>query len=664
MPSDIYNRNGFVVGTVTPIDELPTQNSQNVVQSGGVYETTKNDKSVVSTLTNLIDKTQVIPGTINTTTGAIDASTVYHVTDFIEVNTDNIYIAPNCNLMGAYNENKQFISTVAVQPTTTNVDGAVVFPEGTKYIRLRIIQDGVDGAIFADVRYYNEDPAQNTVFTGFSEDFELAFPDGFLEYAYGDEAHYTKSNNIFDYNRDYYQVTSGSGGGLISNNGSFQYRHDIITNDEEIEGSFRISMDKYYPIEYGQMLASNKVFDVVVFYDANKQFIKWDYGYTRTHRGIIAPENSAYARISFAGSSTNPILIQSLSEIKDICVWTMPHIGSNDYTPAVKFPPLALQLDGRAISANYLDKVIPNMADSQFLSAMRCLAIREANARDHAWRFGAFNMWIMESTKGWDMTKKMLMDYGVDFCGFEECVINQSTNNYKGIAEFLHGWQFQSGFYTNWTDGAETQIDKSFVSRFEVIESTKLSFPSATSNATYLNCKVQLPRYMDVYNPTRVLSVYVVHFPITDTAGKIAVARDLLTQISTDNSDFVVILGDTNDFGTTPETKYYWTTIEAGGFKPVLPYNIKTITMDTPDKVVEGDPNYFWKEMAIDQFFISSNIEAVNYGIKNTKEDYAIPDSYISPSTDNVPALSDHDFVYCDLRFKYDEPRTIVPVPD
>ena len=263
------------------------------------------------------------------------------------------------------------------------------------------------------------------------------------------------------------------------------------------------------------------------------------------------------------------------------------------------------------------------------------------------------------------MTKKMLMDYGIDFCGFEECVISGSGNDYLGIAEFLHGWQFPSGFYTNWTDGTGTQIDKSFVSRFEVIESTKLSFPSASSNATYLNCKVRLPRYMDVYEPVRILSVYVVHFPIAQAPEKIAVAKDLLRQIATDDSEFVIILGDTNDFGATPETKDYWVTLEAGGFKPVLPYDIKTVTQDDgSDDATEQDPARWWKTRAIDQFFISSNIESISYGIKNTKEDYAIPDSAVSANTDYEIALSDHDFVYCDLKFKYDEPRTIVPVPD
>jgi len=654
MSKDIFSRNGNFLGTVTPIDAIPTENSQNSVRSGGVYDATEIDKSITETVTNLIDKSKVVAGTINNTTGDINPSSSYHVTDFIEVDTSEVYLSPKCDRMGAYSESKQFISTVNVVADATYGSGAVNFPSGTKYVRLRIIENGVDDAIFVQAKFYNKNAARQIVCTGFSEKFLSAFPYGYAQYASIDE-NFARGNNLFDYKNDLAQATAGLTTGLSPATGEFQYKYNIIANDSEISGDFTVSLDKYFPLTYGQMIFANKWISVIAYYDANKQCIRSYYAYQKPFVCGVAPEGCAYARVSFIGHPTTDGMMHSLSEIKDIAVWVMPSIGGNVYTPERKYKQPYLQIDGASISPNYFDKVIPSMNESQFLSAMRCMAIREVNRRDHAWRFGNFNMWIMESTKGWNMTKKMLMDYGVDFCGFEECVTAMSSDH-CGIAEFLHGWQFPSGFYTNWTDGESTQIDKSFVSRFSVTESTKLFFPSATSNTSYLNCKISLPRYMDVRNPFRVLSCYIVHFPIAQNTEKIAVANDLLQQIATDDSDFIVIMGDTNDFGSTEETKTYWRTIEAGGFSPVLPYNIKTVTQDTP----EGGT--WWESRAIDQFFISDNITAIGYGIKNTKEDYALEDGYTSANTDNEQALSDHDFVYCDLKFNYDTPRTIVPV--
>lgn len=666
MAMDVYTRSGAVIGRVTPIDSTPTLNSGNAVQSGGVYDAidTAQDKTITSAVTNLIDKSKVVAGDINTSTGDITASTAFHVTDFIEVDTSQVYLSPNCDKMGAYGEDKQFISVVNVSKDAVYTSGAVSFPTGTKFVRLRIIADGVDGAIFVQAKYYNKNATPQIVYTGFSDDFATAFPKGRDQIDYADTIHYTKGMNLFDYANDFYQVVSGLRRDF-DGNGVFMYKYTTITDDSEIPTDhFTIGMDKYYTVSYGQQIVSNKPFCDVVFYNSSKQFISTVYvDSARTYHGIAVPENGAFARISFRGHPTDNNAIHSLSEVKDIVVWTVPNIGANDYFPDVQVPQAAYQIDGNAISPSYLDKVIPNMVDSPFLSAMRCMAIREINKRDHAWRFGNFNMWIMASFNGWDMTKKMLMDYGVDFCGFEECTINHSTARHKGIAEFLHGWQFPSGFYTNWTDGAETQIDKSFVSRFPVTSSTKLSFASASSNASYLNCKVQLPRYMDVYNPKRILSVYVVHFAITSAENKVAIATELLEQIATDDSDFIVILGDTNDFGDTDETKHYWTTLEAGGFRPVIPLdsNNKTITQDGIEQSGDEYPEKQWRLNSIDQFLVSNNIEMVSYGVVNTKDEYAV-DSIKGAGTNNEPALSDHDFVYVDLKFDYSQARTIVPI--
>ena len=297
------------------------------------------------------------------------------------------------------------------------------------------------------------------------------------------------------------------------------------------------------------------------------------------------------------------------------------------------------------ISNDYLDKVVPTMNESQLLSAMKCLAIREANSRDHAVRIGNFNMYVGNYDKGWDLTKKMLMDFGVDICGFEEVhTINAD------LAAFLQSWQFPDGFYTNKTDGNPV-IDKSLVSRYTVESSSKLYYVYGNNNIYYLNCKIKLPRLMDVLNPFRTLSAYVVHLSITTTSDKEQIANQILATIAQDMSDYIIIFGDMNDMGTTEETKTYWRVFESAGFRPILPIESKTITDDMPNEQTESD----YKKMALDQFCVSSNIDVVRYGILNTKDGYGDANVQI---INNDPCLSDHDFVWIDAVFK-DEARVV-----
>lgn len=469
----------------------------------------------------------------------------------------------------------------------------------------------------------------------------------------GDPEIIVKGKNLFDYKTDeckYLQVSDQTG--------VVNYRNNFDANGIPVASNEYVGIAKYFPVSEGQTIFCNYQLWLGAYYDSNKTFIGAMSARNEAYLGWTAPAGCAYVRINIKASKTVPTpvgFLGSADDLKNVEVYVVDN--SSLYAPKHKEITKPYQIDGSMISDNYLDKVVPNMNDSEFLSAMRCMAIREVNKRDHAWRFGNFNMWIMANIGGWDMTRKMLMDYGVDFCGFEECVIARSTNYHIGIAEFLKSWQFPSGFYTNWTDGSDTQIDKSFVSRYQVTSSEKLSFASAPSNASYLNCKVSLPRYMDVYNPYRTLSVYIVHFAITTPETKIAIAKELLTKIATDTSDFVVILGDTNDFGTTDETKDYWVTLEAGGFRPVIPITTKTVTEDGLEQVSS------WAGHCIDQFLISDNIDIVSYGVVNTKDEYAVS-TITGSGTDNEPALSDHDFVYCDLKFNYDRARSAVVIPE
>ena len=155
--------------------------------------------------------------------------------------------------------------------------------------------------------------------------------------------------------------------------------------------------------------------------------------------------------------------------------------------------------------------------------------------------------------------------------------------------------------------------------------------------------------------------MYTLHVTITTNATKIAIAKELLGIISEDTSDFIVITGDTNDFTDVEADKAFWRTMEAGGFAPCIPIDTKTVTQDNISQESDEYPEKQWRWNSIDQIFVSDNIECIGYNVINTKDIYNEAGN-ISGATDNQPALSDHDFVYADLKFKYDEPRTIVPI--
>ena len=659
MATNIYNRSGNLVGQMAFIDSSPNKGSENVVESGGVYDSVENapDKTITTANKNLIDKQKAVKGTINTTTGEITDSDSYYVTDYIEVDTDRKYITAECDKFGAYNESKGFISVVSIQ-TSQYGDQSLVFPNNTKYIRLRIGVSGIDDAICADVMYYTKGETSGIEYTGFSDDTLQSAKKGIGEFAYNHPDCFSRTENQFDYEHDFIQVaTRASGGGLLSNNGEFWYTNNTVAKDSDMLTNTGFAIDKYFPIEYGQMIVSNFRIEHAVFYDSQKAFLSASQDKEPYH-GMYAPSSAKYVRVQLWGtndSTRDDGYIKSLSQIKDIMIFIVDTGGQNDYYPKPwHFIPYH-QIDGKEVSPNYLDIVKPNMIDSEWLSAVKCTAIRAVNERDDIFRFGNFNMWIMENIKGWNNVRRMLMDCGIDFCGFEECVVNEGISRHKGIAEFLKSWQFPYGFYSNWTDN-EDPIDKSFVSRYPLASATKMTFQSASSNASYLNCKVNLPRYKDHYNPYRVLSLYIVHFPITDATTKIAVATELLGVIASDTSDFVIVFGDTNDFAT----KNYWQTLESGGFTPVIPTTTKTITQDTNFEEEDPDPD-IWAKYCLDQFLVSSNITAKAYGVINTKDKYYIEDGYESSATDNEPALSDHDFVWVDLKFDYDTPRSNYP---
>lgn len=597
-----------------------------------VNESLDNLDLYVTERKNLIDYDKAVRGTIDANTGVVtENSGNNRISDYIPVEKDGVYYKSGFTWAYAYDSEKQFIERGSnLQPY--NVDGCA-------FIRIDLGTSTTAEYIKSPNDLEDSDPFVKKIGDKLVKGISKSF-DKFHE-TNGNEVVLT--NNLFDYINDEY---------------AFGTNFTTLVRGQETASKTNdyVMILKYIPVSQGDVVFCNYETAMGEFYDSNKEYVSQMVA-RAAYVGRIVPSGVSFARMIICATNANPTTpgrVKSLDDMKNVMIYKVV----TNQTIAPK-PPATLpmyQLDGCMLSNNYLDKVVPSMADSEFLSAMRCMTVREINKRDHAWRFGNFNMWVINGISGWYNTRKMLMDYGIDFCGFEECTHASGTGTVS-LSKFLNGWQFPYGFIGNLTDGTDP-VDKDFVSRFEVLSSEKLYFTTLSSNASYINCKVQLPRYMDIYNPKRILSVYVVHFAITGDANKIAIANELLAKIATDTSDFIVICGDTNDFGDTEESKKYWRTLEAGGFRPTIPIDTKTITQDIIGQESDEYPEKQWRNNSIDQFLVSDNIELVSYGVINTKDEYADPSCNKSRATDNEPALSDHDFVYADLRFKYDAPRS------
>ena len=591
---------------------------------------------------NLIDWRKCTRGNLRYDTGVISDGSNY-ITDFIPVEREFPYKAGNVNQFSFYNANKEYLNWGGIGSTSA----VFITDPQIVYMRTSFTEQQKETAFLCHMRDYEASGVNGYTYKTITDAGSNFVERCFNQMGSAGSDAIIHGKNLFDYKNDDF-----IGYNINTDNGRVSYKKNFDDNGMAIAENEYIGIPKFIPVESGQVLHCNKGTWAGAYYDANKNYLGKITGMTDT-LGFVVPEGCAYVRLIIQGSNITPTpsgRIGSIEDMKDLMIWVTE--SQQTKNPIPRYTDVPYKLDGRMLSDNYFDMAVPSMNDSEFLSAMKCMVIREMNKRDHAYRFGTFNVTVSVGLKGWELIRRMLMDCGIDFCGFNE--LTHPNNN--DITEFLKGWQFPYRFNGMSDEGTFPQ--KALVSRYEVISGEWLTCPSASSNAEYLVCKVRLPRYLDVYNPFRILSVYVIHFPITSADNKVQVANDILAKIATDTSDFIVIMGDTNDFSDLESGKVFWRTFEASGFRPTIPIDTKTITQDIIGRQADEYPEKQWRHNSIDQFLVSDNIEVVSYNVINTKDVYNDPPCLVNGATDNLPALSDHDFVYVDLKLNYDTPRS------
>lgn len=320
-------------------------------------------------------------------------------------------------------------------------------------------------------------------------------------------------------------------------------------------------------------------------------------------------------------------------------------IGANSYqVPANTYEPIYLyytdalypyddvdrnpipmaQINGWDINKNVYDMAIPDVT-SNIVRMMKTFAVKEINHRQNALRIGTFNIYINNTRTNRPTIKKELETYGIDICAFQEAR-NLDGNNQLNIGDYLKGWQFK---YCNMNEGLSGN-GRAIASAYEVLSSREVVFTANTENS-YLKCVIQLPRYKDYADGLTTLSLYTYHGNVTSADTRIAEVTQMLNDIASDTSDFIIVTGDTNDFSAN---KDIWAMFNTAGLTPVHDGSSETVTE---------------RNNSLDNIFISSHCSCAYYDVINSGEWTYIPAGGSTP----IP-VSDHDLVYADIVFDYE----------
>ena len=421
----------------------------------------------------------------------------------------------------------------------------------------------------------------------------------------------------------------------------------------------------FIPVEGGDTLVSNCTSWNYALYDVDKTFIGLYTSLAQSNEKndvytYYVPENIGAKFMSivfkFSDDGTHGYdtdipngWIRSYAELNKLVIYKYTHnkLYPRDVTNDIN--KASYQFMGKFVRPNWND--VPDK-DSEFFRMIRCEAIRAVNHTKHIYRIGNFNQYVDRGQRNWSIIKKMLSDYGIDICGFEEAQYahSQKIEEKMSLGDYLRGWQFpySSTFYPLGTT-ASPYSSRDMVSFFEVVEAEELPFPEDArygqyNNRAALRTKIKLPKYLDCTLGQQYLGFYVIHPTVSATDLANLQKQEFqvcLDAMETDGCAFHIIAADSNAFNISADTHMpiTWDWLVSKGFKLANDGSSKTVTGEAPDHLG-----------SIDQFFVSSNINVVNFGVVNGYE-YA----YTENSNAGYVPISDHDFIYADVEFVYDD---------
>lgn len=376
-------------------------------------------------------------------------------------------------------------------------------------------------------------------------------------------------------------------------------------------GRYPLVKGYYMPVDEGDVLTSNNTSIGYYFYDESYTQLSTA-GASVSYLPVTVPASAKWFRID--------LNIGFVSKGDPVMVWKAKNEVSARFERPIFRP--TIQYKPNYFDGSIFDYAVPTSLNQGVIRWARFAALRAMNEARDAYRFGTFNTYVSRGSKGFPVIREMLFDYGIDFCGFQEC-------NYAGtvIGSAVYDFQFP------YNSGARYETDAvPCVSRFEVTSSSAVALKDGNHWCKIV--KMNLPQNKH-YPRVPTLSVYNYHGSLA-LSNRLAEIQDILTIIASDTSDFIVIMGDTNSEVDSAGHRQSWDAWEAAGFKAV--HHGESPTWPS----IENPSRY----SSMDNIFVSEHINVLHYDIINGP--------YLKLE-DGTTTLSDHDFVFADLQFDFDE---------
>lgn len=416
----------------------------------------------------------------------------------------------------------------------------------------------------------------------------------------------------------------------------------------------------YIDIEGGVSLCSNRRFGTAYFYTSEKEQISsvGPTNPTGAIGGVLIPSNAKYCRVVWTGLATDTSGLY-VTATNDVALYTSsnpyPNTDLRSYIPHV-------MLDAGMIYGS-LDQ---SAFGEEMVRMSKLLSIRAMNESRHSLRIANWNVYgaqrvAVGTTGNWDAVGRVLANFGIDICGFEEVKYAPSgTTANQNLPDHLisrRPWQFGYG-NTNIPSGTTWSplSNRAMVSRFEVLESTEVPTyvdSGSYNNRSFLYTKVALPRYYDCMGGQQYLAFYVIHPTVATEENQTLEWQVLINHLQANKCAFKIVVSDTNDwFYNSSGYPVHWAMLENVGLTAVNDGTPKTQT-GANDIDEQGNPtnDQSYGHDSLDNIFVSSNIHVKDWNVISVWDMERLA---------NGKAISDHDLIYADLEFDYSD--LIVPM--
>lgn len=401
-------------------------------------------------------------------------------------------------------------------------------------------------------------------------------------------------------------------------------------NWEAQNGYYRCESGYYIPVIAGKSINTNLP-RMITFYDDNGNSVGTGNN-VLNYIPVTVPEGATKMSIMWN--------VNRVTQYSDIVVYYQDEerlqsvsYDRRPYVPYSKFVPMYAGND-------IYDYAKPSDLTKGVIKMARVAAIRAANERQHAYRFGTFNVWVSRTNTHFAEIADMLTDYGIDFCGFQEFQYSA-----KDIGSYIPEWlmPYNTGdrntelpaYYNNLNNNTASYDGVGAVSRFEIISAELVALSSEARFVKVI--KLRLPK-AGSYNGSPTLTVFNYHSSLVK-ATRDAEAQAMLNLVAEDDSDFQIIMGDTN-------CGYGWASGMSGDLLDHTAWDMYEAAGFTAVNKVKPtfSPQHENQYRVIDSIFFGPNISLIDFEVVDTRN---------YPVGNNLP-LSDHHFLYADLAFDFD----------